>query len=235
MLWAGYLGFLPLLKRKPALALPLLPPLLLMTYVNMCSGDWWAGGSFSNRRFDSLLPDAGPRHRGQRSRPSAAWSAEGPSSPSRASPFPSWCGTARSSSRCAAASCPATTPWTARGSWATRPRSCRTRWGFPPPGPRAGSSRAQHGALSRAVRPPRGPLSLLPLQNNLKGRIGIGDDDDAPMLGEGWGRPVTTDGIGLSRHPGSRAGAGSPGRARRTSRCACAPRPRVSPCRWRSS
>ena len=27
-----------------------------MTYVNMCSGDWWAGGSFSNRRFDSLLP-----------------------------------------------------------------------------------------------------------------------------------------------------------------------------------
>ena len=27
-----------------------------MTYVNTCSGDWWAGGSFSNRRFDSLLP-----------------------------------------------------------------------------------------------------------------------------------------------------------------------------------
>jgi hypothetical protein len=27
-----------------------------MTYVNFCSGDWWAGGSFSNRRFDSLLP-----------------------------------------------------------------------------------------------------------------------------------------------------------------------------------
>jgi hypothetical protein len=56
VLWAGFLGFLPLLKRRPALALPLLPPLLIMTYVNMCSGDWWAGGSFSNRRFDSLLP-----------------------------------------------------------------------------------------------------------------------------------------------------------------------------------
>jgi hypothetical protein len=27
-----------------------------MSYVNACSGDWWAGGSFSNRRFDSLLP-----------------------------------------------------------------------------------------------------------------------------------------------------------------------------------
>lgn len=55
-LWAGYLGFVPLLRRRPALALPLVPPLVLMTYVNMCAGDWWAGGSFSNRRFDSLLP-----------------------------------------------------------------------------------------------------------------------------------------------------------------------------------
>ncbi len=54
--WAGYLGFLPLLRRRPQLAWPLVPPLLAMTYVNMCSGDWWAGASFSNRRFDSLLP-----------------------------------------------------------------------------------------------------------------------------------------------------------------------------------
>lgn len=56
MLWAGYLGFLPLLRRRPRLAWPLLPLLVFMTYVNMCSGDWWAGASFSNRRFDSLLP-----------------------------------------------------------------------------------------------------------------------------------------------------------------------------------
>lgn len=56
VLWAGYVGFLPLLKRRPRLAWPLVVPLLLMTYVNACSGDWWAGGSFSNRRFDSLLP-----------------------------------------------------------------------------------------------------------------------------------------------------------------------------------
>lgn len=54
--WAGYLGFVPLFFRRRALALALLVPLLLMTYVNFCSGDWWAGGSFSNRRFDSLLP-----------------------------------------------------------------------------------------------------------------------------------------------------------------------------------
>jgi hypothetical protein len=56
VLWAGYLGFLPLVRRRPRLAWPLLLPLVLMTYVNACSGDWWAGGSFSNRRFDSLLP-----------------------------------------------------------------------------------------------------------------------------------------------------------------------------------
>ena len=56
VLWAGYLGFIPLLRRRPREAWPLLLPLVLMTYVNACSGDWWAGGSFSNRRFDSLLP-----------------------------------------------------------------------------------------------------------------------------------------------------------------------------------
>lgn len=56
ILWAGYLGFLPLLRRRPALAFRFLGPLLVMSYVNFCSGDWWAGGSFSNRRFDSLLP-----------------------------------------------------------------------------------------------------------------------------------------------------------------------------------
>jgi hypothetical protein len=56
VLWGGYLGFLLFLKREPRTALPLLLPLVAMTYVNVCSGDWWAGGSFSNRRFDSLLP-----------------------------------------------------------------------------------------------------------------------------------------------------------------------------------
>ncbi|MCU0242621.1 MAG: hypothetical protein MUF51_09395, partial [Vicinamibacteria bacterium] len=53
--WAAYLGFLPFTRRHPTLAAPLLIPLVLMTYVNFCSGDWWAGGSFSNRRFDGLL------------------------------------------------------------------------------------------------------------------------------------------------------------------------------------
>jgi hypothetical protein len=55
-LWAGYLGFIPLTRRRPGLAATLAAPLVVMTYVNMCAGDWWGGASFSNRRFDSVLP-----------------------------------------------------------------------------------------------------------------------------------------------------------------------------------
>ena len=54
--WAGYLGFLPLWRRRPTLAALLAAPLLLTSYVNVCAGDWWAGASFSNRRFDGVLP-----------------------------------------------------------------------------------------------------------------------------------------------------------------------------------
>jgi hypothetical protein len=54
--WAGYAGMALLLWRRDRTAAALAVPLVLMTYVNFCSGDWWAGGSFSNRRFDSLLP-----------------------------------------------------------------------------------------------------------------------------------------------------------------------------------
>ena len=56
VLWAGYLGFVPLYRRRPHLAAMFAPLLLLMTYVNMCVGDWWGGASFSNRRYDSALP-----------------------------------------------------------------------------------------------------------------------------------------------------------------------------------
>lgn len=56
VLWLGYAGILVQLKRRFTLVAPLALVLFTMTYVNMCSGDWWAGGSFSNRRFDSVLP-----------------------------------------------------------------------------------------------------------------------------------------------------------------------------------
>jgi hypothetical protein len=58
VLWAGFIGLAGLLVRgrDRRTALLLAVPLLVMTYVNASSGDWWAGGSFSNRRFDSALP-----------------------------------------------------------------------------------------------------------------------------------------------------------------------------------
>jgi hypothetical protein len=56
VLWAGFLGLLAYLRRDRWGALLLLVPVAVMSYVNACSGDWWAGGSFSNRRFDSTLP-----------------------------------------------------------------------------------------------------------------------------------------------------------------------------------
>jgi hypothetical protein len=66
VLWAGFLGLAGLFARgrltregldtdrRTALLLAL--PILVMIYVNASSGDWWAGGSYSNRRFDSALP-----------------------------------------------------------------------------------------------------------------------------------------------------------------------------------
>jgi hypothetical protein len=53
--WAGYLGFLPLLRRNPRFALPLVLLLLMGTYTNACLPEWWGDESFSNARFDSLL------------------------------------------------------------------------------------------------------------------------------------------------------------------------------------
>jgi hypothetical protein len=60
VLWAGFLGYALLFRRDRRTALALGLPLALMTWVNACSGDWWAGGSFSNRRFDSALPLLAP-------------------------------------------------------------------------------------------------------------------------------------------------------------------------------
>ena len=66
VLWAGFLGLGGLfargwrtggmLDKDRRTAVLLAVPILVMTYTNASSGDWWAGGSFSNRRFDSTLP-----------------------------------------------------------------------------------------------------------------------------------------------------------------------------------
>ncbi|MEE9180076.1 MAG: hypothetical protein V3U22_04205, partial [Vicinamibacteria bacterium] len=56
LLWLGFLGLIPLLRRRWTTVWMMTFCLVLMTYVNMCIMDWWAGGSFSNRRFDGALP-----------------------------------------------------------------------------------------------------------------------------------------------------------------------------------
>ncbi len=54
--WLCLIGLVPLTRKDPRRFMILWAPVLIMTYVNACVGDWWAGGSFSNRRFDSLFP-----------------------------------------------------------------------------------------------------------------------------------------------------------------------------------
>lgn len=50
---AGLPGFV---KRHLRTGVPLVAILVLLTYVNSSVADWWAGGSFGARRFDSVLP-----------------------------------------------------------------------------------------------------------------------------------------------------------------------------------
>ena len=49
----GLPGFV---RRNPRVGLPFVLLLVLLTYVNSSVSDWWAGGSFGARRFDSVLP-----------------------------------------------------------------------------------------------------------------------------------------------------------------------------------
>lgn len=56
VLWGGVLGLLALFRRDPRAARAALLPVAAMSWVNASVLDWWAAGSFSNRRFDSVLP-----------------------------------------------------------------------------------------------------------------------------------------------------------------------------------
>jgi hypothetical protein len=185
LLWAGFLGFVPLLRRRPALAGPLLVPLLLMTYVNMCSGDWWAGGSFSIRRFDPLLApfalgiaaclEAGRELLQRRPQvalallalPVVVWNAgrseqvrRGLVPRERAVAFPQLYG---QTMRLVADGVGSPSTWPA--SWVFALRE-----GRPP---------SQYDPLVGRY--------LFYRQNNLEGRIEIGAPGDETMLGEGWG------------------------------------------------
>lgn len=56
ILWLSLVGLATLAWRRGRTWIPALVLLALMTWINGASADWWAGGSFSNRRFDSVLP-----------------------------------------------------------------------------------------------------------------------------------------------------------------------------------
>ncbi|MGH9335578.1 MAG: hypothetical protein ACRD21_17725, partial [Vicinamibacteria bacterium] len=49
----GLAGFV---RTEPRKGLPLAAVVLLVWYVNSAVADWWGGGSFGGRRFDSVLP-----------------------------------------------------------------------------------------------------------------------------------------------------------------------------------
>ncbi len=50
------LGFLFFVRREPRVGVPLALLLAGLVYVNSSVADWWAGGSFGARRFDSAIP-----------------------------------------------------------------------------------------------------------------------------------------------------------------------------------
>ena len=214
----------PSLKRRPALALPLLPPLLVMTYVNMCSGDWWAGGSFSNRRFDSLLPvfALGSRPRSSRGPALLRRRPELGAGPGRRALRAR--GTRPSSSRCAAASCRATTPWTGPCSWASAAQLVSDAVGFPTTWPASWIFAGGDGPLARPVRPARSAATSSTARTTW-GASSTWATTRAPMLGEGWGRPQREDGptARASASRGQPRASWRPSTCPRTWRSRCAP------------
>jgi hypothetical protein len=166
---------------------PLLAPLLVMTYVNMCSGDWWAGGSFSNRRFDSLLPAlalgmaAGLERlrAGVARRPEVVLALV-------AVPFILWNGTLLEQVRRGLVPRDDTVDGPLLAGQAAGLVSEAV--GFPTTWPASWIFAASHD-----LSPGRYDLLvgryLFYRQNNLGGRIEVGGEGDLAMLGEGWGRP----------------------------------------------
>lgn len=56
LLLASAIGLVGFVRRELRLGLPLAAVTLVIWYVNSVVADWWGGGSFGGRRFDSVLP-----------------------------------------------------------------------------------------------------------------------------------------------------------------------------------
>jgi hypothetical protein len=193
VLWAGFLGFFPLLRRRPAFAGPLAAALVVMTYVNMCSGDWWAGGSFSNRRFDSALPllalglaaSLEAARRFLTRRPEAALLLAGAA-------FAAWNLTLVEQVRRGLVPRDDTVDGPVLAGQAAQVFS--DALGFPTTWPASWVFAAETG-LSPGRYDRLAGRYLFYRQNNLGGRIDVGDDEGV-MLGEGWTRPKRDEGAG---------------------------------------
>jgi hypothetical protein len=173
-----------------------------MTYVNMCSGDWWAGGSFSNRRFDSLLP---PLALGFAAALEAAhaWLARRPETALALAAAVAilWNVTLVEHVRLGHTSADATTDFGRLAEKGVAVLSASV--GSPPTWP---------ASWLFAVRQSRPPSQydllvgryLFYRQNNLDGRIPLTSDaeDDVSLLGEGWGRLETWKGTRARRMTG---------------------------------
>jgi len=56
ILYVGAVGFALFVWRQPAVGVPMLLAVLLMTYFNACIQDWWGSDGFGGRRFDGTIP-----------------------------------------------------------------------------------------------------------------------------------------------------------------------------------
>jgi hypothetical protein len=56
ILYAGAIGFAMFVWRQPAVGVPMLAGMVLMTYFNACIQDWWGSDGFGGRRFDGTIP-----------------------------------------------------------------------------------------------------------------------------------------------------------------------------------
>jgi hypothetical protein len=195
VLWLGFLGFVPGCRRRLAVAAPLALALAVMTYVNVCAGDWWAGASFSNRRFDSALPllafgmAAAIEWLRQTTvrRPMLAVSV-------MLAPFVAW-------NLCSAELLRnGTVPRGETLSFAEQVRQSadllsRTV-GSPPTWPASWVFALRHRVAPDKYDTVVGRY-LFYRQNNLGGRIDIGERGDDAMLGEGWGPARVDEGVSL--------------------------------------
>ncbi|HVR71797.1 MAG TPA: hypothetical protein VMT87_13230, partial [Vicinamibacteria bacterium] len=193
VLWGAFLGFVPLVRWRPALGLPLLGPVLVMTYLNACSGDWWAGGAFSNRRFDGLLPPLAISlaasievlRAGLRRWPRAALVL-------LALPFLAWNGTMGALAHRGELPKSDTVAFEQLAGGAARVVADRA--GSPPTWPASWIFAWRHD------RPPAQydllvGRYLFYRQANLGGRIPLGTPGDEVLLGEGWGERTEREGV----------------------------------------